>query len=64
MLAWFNKNFINTEIISKEFGKIYYKAFENRQESDYEDLITYDIQDVKINYENMLKFVTEIKSIL
>ncbi len=64
LLAWFNKNFINTEIISKEFGKIYYKAFENRQESDYEDLITYDIQDVKICYENMLKFVTEIKSIL
>jgi len=64
LLAWFNKEFINTGIVSKEYGKIYYKAFENRQESDYEDLITYNIKYVKVDYENMLKFVTEVKKLV
>jgi uncharacterized protein (UPF0332 family) len=64
LLAWFNKEFINTDIVSKDFGKIYYKAFENRQESDYEDLITYNIEDVKSDYENMLKFVNEVKKLV
>jgi uncharacterized protein (UPF0332 family) len=64
LLGWFNKIFVNTGIVSKDLGKIYNKAFENRQESDYEDMIRFDIEDVKKDYENMLVFVNEMKKLL
>ena len=62
--GWFNKNFVNTGIISKELGKIYSNAFENRQESDYEDMVEFEIDDVKKDYENMLLFVENIENLI
>lgn len=64
LLGWFNKNFVNTGIVSKELGKIYNKAFENRQESDYEDMISFNIKDVKKDYDNMLVFIEEINKLV
>ncbi len=64
LLGWFNKNYIITGKVSKELGKIYNKAFETRQESDYEDMVTFEIEDAKRDYGNMLTFVKEIKKLL
>ncbi|MBU2446827.1 MAG: HEPN domain-containing protein [Bacteroidetes bacterium] len=62
--GWFNKNFILTGKISKEYGEIYYTAFENRQEGDYEDLISFELEDVQDDFDKMLRFVEEIEKLL
>ena len=64
LLGWFNKNFVNPGIISKELGKIYNTAFENRQESDYEDMVYFETENVKMDYENMLQFVDAVKKLM
>ncbi|MFH0702163.1 MAG: HEPN domain-containing protein [bacterium] len=64
LLGWFNKEFIKTGIINRETGRIYRKAFDLRQKSDYE--ITFKPN--KEELENMIKdsreFIEEIKNIL
>jgi uncharacterized protein (UPF0332 family) len=62
--GWFNKNFILTGKIAKELGEIYYNVFENRMEGDYEDLVSFEIEDVKKDYQDMLRFVEEIGKLL
>lgn len=38
----FNQYFINTNIIDKEFGRIYSQLFTWRQKGDYDDLFDFD----------------------
>ncbi|CCI27094.1 MAG: HEPN domain-containing protein [Microcystis aeruginosa Ma_QC_Ca_00000000_S207] len=38
----FNKNYIRSEIISKDFGAIYNELFEYRLEADYTDFADFD----------------------
>ena len=64
LLGWFNKTFIKTDKVSKEFGKIYKRQFENRLESDYDDFVNFDLEDVKKNYDNAKKFVKELEKLL
>lgn len=33
--SWFNQNYIKTGVFSKEMGKLYNEAFDNRHECDY-----------------------------
>lgn len=35
LMGWFNKNFIKTEIFSKEMGTLYKNAFNDRNQADY-----------------------------
>jgi uncharacterized protein (UPF0332 family) len=64
LLGWFNKNFVKTGILSSDIGKIYADAFENRQESDYQDYIKLDAADVSRHYTEMLKFIKEVEKLL
>ena len=41
LLAWFNKNFVKTNIIDKKYSATYKNAFERRQEGDYDDFIDF-----------------------
>ena len=43
---------------------IYRDAFENRQESDYEDYKTFEIEEVKTHFDRMLTFVDEIEKLV
>jgi uncharacterized protein (UPF0332 family) len=38
LLGWFNKKYINSELLPKEYGKLIYAAYENREKSDYDFL--------------------------
>lgn len=60
-MGWFNKNFIKTGKIDKEFGKIYKRQFENRLESDYDDFVEFTEEQVKEEFENLKKFLNEIE---
>jgi len=64
LIGWFNKNFVSTDKVSKEIGEIYKTAFENRQEGDYEDFTTFELEDVKRDFFNMLRFIEEIEKLL
>ena len=44
----FNNNFVKVNIIPKETAIIYNSLFERRQESDYEDFITFKEIDVRM----------------
>ncbi len=45
--ALFNKEFIKTNIINKEFGEFYNFIFDYRQKGDYEDFAEFNKEDVK-----------------
>ncbi len=64
LLGWFNKNFVYTQKVSVEMKNIYRDAFENRQESDYEDYKTFEIEEVKTHFDRMLTFVDEIEKLV
>jgi len=64
LLGWFNKNFVKTKIVSVELSKIYFDAFEKRQEGDYKDLIYFTSEEVKEDFENMMNFVKEVEKLI
>ena len=61
LLGWFNKNFIKTGKIDKEFGRIYKRQFENRLESDYDDFVEFTKEQVNEDYISMKKLIEEIQ---
>lgn len=64
LLGWFNKNFINTGMLSKEFGKMIYACFENREKSDYDFLFELTKEEINGYYELAIKFITAVKELL
>jgi uncharacterized protein (UPF0332 family) len=64
LFGWFNKNFVNTGLVAKEFGEIYKTAFQYRQKGDYDDLIYFEYDDVEKRYKEMLEFVKVIEKLL
>jgi len=64
LMGWFNKTFIKTGLIEKEYGDIYRDALENRLEGDYEDLKTFSLEEAKLDYSNMIKFVKRIEELI
>lgn len=64
LLGWFNKNFIKTGIIGKEFGDIYRDAMENRLEGDYEDFKIFSIEEVSADIANMKRFVDRVEKLI
>ncbi|MHB8581552.1 MAG: HEPN domain-containing protein [Ignavibacteriaceae bacterium] len=64
LLGWFNKNFVFTGKVSIEMKNIYKDAFENRQESDYEDYKTFEIDEVKTHFDRMIEFVKTIEHLI
>ncbi len=61
LLGWFNKNFIYTNKIDKRFGSIIQKAFENRNEGDYEPLVSFEKESVSQMFSEMELFLERIK---
>lgn len=57
----FNKDFVNTGTVSRESGALYNHLFTNRMDSDYEDLIAVDPEDVTSAFEAAAGFLHEIE---
>lgn len=60
VLSLFDRYFIKTGIIDKEFSQIAHAAFDSRQDSDYEDFYTPSEQDAATQLENSRRFVSEM----
>lgn len=58
--GWFNKEFVFTGKIDKEFYKIYNRAFDKRQEGDYDDFVTFEEEEVVEDLQCMKKFLAKL----
>ncbi len=64
LLGWFNKNYVKTGKVSQELGQIYQISYRERQEADYEDLVSFEKNDLTFKLERMELFVGKIKELL
>lgn len=64
LLGWFNQQFIHTGIIPQKFGKMIYKAFTLRNESDYEPFVNYEEPEIADLFDKMKEFIYAIGQIL
>ncbi|NVM01277.1 MAG: HEPN domain-containing protein [Candidatus Helarchaeota archaeon] len=55
----FNKEFVNTGIVNKEFGRFYNTIFEYRQKGDYEDFVEFNKEDVRKWLKKANNFIRE-----
>lgn len=61
LIGWFNKNFINSGLLDKVYGKIINKAYNRRTKGDYDTFIEFDEEIVFEMFEEMKKFISIIK---
>lgn len=61
LIGWFNKNFINSGLLDKDYGKIINKAYNRRTKGDYDTFIEFDAEIVFEMFEEMKKFISIIK---
>jgi uncharacterized protein (UPF0332 family) len=60
VLSFFDRYFVKTGIIEKNFSKIAHSAFDSRQDSDYEDFYTPSENDAVTQLEKAKAFVNEM----
>ncbi len=64
LLGWFNKEFVNKGLISRELGKIVKKAFDQRMNADYEIAIMPKPDEMQILLKEMKIFIDSISGYL
>jgi uncharacterized protein (UPF0332 family) len=62
--GWFNKEFVFTGKIDARFYKIYNRAFDKRQEGDYDDFVVFEKEEVIEDLKDMKEFLNEIESFI
>ena len=60
----FNHRFVKSGIVPKEFGRLYNDLYENRQESDYQDLVRMNHERVNAWFPQVEKFVEAITKLV
>jgi uncharacterized protein (UPF0332 family) len=60
----FHQNFIKPGLVASELGQIYDRLFDNRQKSDYADLVRFNPDEVRGWHEEARNFVETIQNIL
>lgn len=64
VLSYFDKYFVKTQIIDKQFSKIAHMAFDIRQENDYEDFYAPSKEESLMQLNDSELFIKEIEEIL
>jgi len=64
LIGWFNKEFIRTGLIEKEFGRILRDAFENRTSGDYDSFVIFDQTEVLLLFSDMKSFIEKIETFI
>ena len=64
LLGWFNREFVKTEKIDREIGKIIHKAFEDRTDSDYGIFIKFEKEEVLQKLNDMKIFLSELNKLI
>lgn len=61
LIGWFNKGFIKTGKVEKQYAKILMKAYENRTTGDYETFIEFEQDEVYQLFEDMKQYILRIE---
>lgn len=64
LIGWFNHYFIKPGIIPIQYGRFYKSAFDKRQESDYDDYVTFEVEEVINDYNEMLLFINYLRDFI
>jgi uncharacterized protein (UPF0332 family) len=62
--SFFHQNFVKTGRLDKSLGQIYDKLYDNRQKSDYADLINFEAHEVNDWYDEAEKIVQKIQNLI
>ena len=62
LIGWFNKEFIRTGLIEKDYGRMLRDAYENRTYGDYDTFVVFDKDSVLIFYSEMKDFIEKIEA--
>jgi len=62
--SFFHQNFVKTGRLDKSLGQIYDKLYDNRQKSDYADLINFEADEVNDWYDEAEKIVQKIQNLI
>ncbi len=64
VISYFHAAYVRTGRLPKEMGSILQRAFNNRCDADYDDLIELDAAEVTEMLEEARRFVAQVKSLL
>lgn len=64
LIGWFNREFINTGLIPKNFGRILRDAYKNRTSGDYDSFVEFDQKEVLQLFADMKLFIEKIELFL
>lgn len=60
----FGLHFVQTGIVSKEFGKFFSDLFDKRQTGDYDDFVSYDKETATYLFTTAKEFIKVIKNLV
>jgi uncharacterized protein (UPF0332 family) len=60
----FHQNIVKSGLVDLESGQLYDKLFDNRQKSDYADLVRFDLDEVSDWYDEARRFVDAVEDIV
>ena len=64
LLGWFNKEFVRAGQVDVALGKVYQAGFEKRQESDYQDFVTFSVEEVEHDLSLMIRFLDAVEALI
>lgn len=64
LIGWFNREFIHTGLAEKKYGKIFSEAFDRRMDSDYEDFIIYEKEEMDVYLNEARQFIEYITMLI
>lgn len=64
IISFFDREFVKTEIFSKELSRSFHRAFDERQASDYGEMLKPDQESAMLLFEQAQIFVDEITEYL
>ncbi len=62
--AEFNRQYIKTGVVEKKWNKFYADLFEDRQEGDYQPLVSFDAEDIASRLEDAREFIRIIRDLI
>ena len=63
-MALFERHWIKTEKVPRELGRLYWRLFNRRQKSDYDDLVTFLLADIETWMGEVKTFVAVISDVI
>ncbi len=62
LIGFFQKEYAKPEIIARQHGRAFQKAFEDRSEADYQDYVKFDAHQVAIRIQEADAFIQAISA--